>query len=75
ATTGTAGPDPLEQPGHAPVPPGRVHAALARAGGETLAVTWHLPFERALVQRHAAVRALDLLRRTLAESALSPPTR
>ena len=69
ATTGTAGPDPLEQPGHAPVPPGRVHVALARADGEPIALALTLPFPRELVQRHAAVRALDLLRRVLAEGA------
>lgn len=69
ATTGTAGPDPLEQPGHEPVPPGRVHVALARAEGEPIALELMLPFARTLVQRHAAVRALDLLRRVLAEGA------
>lgn len=74
ATTGTAGPGPLIQPGHEPVPPGRVHAALALRGRPARAATWSLPFERTLTQRHAAVRALDLLRRALAESALSPGT-
>lgn len=65
ATTGTAGPGSLEQTGHAPVPPGRVHLALARRGAETELLELRLPFARTLVQRHAAVRALDLLRRAL----------
>ena len=69
ATTGTAGPDPLLQAGHAPVPPGRVHVALARRGGAPRTLTLTLPLERTLVQRHAAVRALDLVRRLLAEGA------
>ena len=65
ATTGTAGPDPLLEPGRAPVPPGRVHVALAMAGRETADLTLTLPHPRELVQRFAAVRALDLLRRAL----------
>lgn len=68
ATTGTAGPEPLEQPGHEPVPPGRVHVALAMAGRATEDLELTLPFGRTLVQHHAAVRALDLLRRALMES-------
>jgi len=65
ATTGTAGPDPLRQPGHEPVPAGRVHVALAAAGEATQVLTLSLPHPREMVQRMAAVRALDLARRAL----------
>ena len=67
ATTGTAGPEPLHQEGHPPVPPGTVFVALACEGRETECLRLALPLGRRLTQRHAAVRALDLLRRALAE--------
>jgi nicotinamide-nucleotide amidase len=65
ATTGAAGPDPLLEPGRPPVAPGRVHVALALEGRPTQALALDLPGPRALVQRLAAVRALDLLRRSI----------
>jgi len=65
ATTGTAGPDPLLQAGREPVPPGRVHLALACVGRETEVLDLTLPHPREMVQRLAAVRALDRLRRAL----------
>ena len=75
ATTGTAGPDPLEQPGHEPVPPGRVYVALAVRERATRVLTLDLVFARTLVQRHATIRALDVLRRALAEGAHAPDGR
>jgi nicotinamide-nucleotide amidase len=69
ATTGAAGPDGVEVPGRAPVPPGRVCLALARAGGSTEARTLYLPHGRRLVQRFGAVRALDMVRRALGRGA------
>ncbi len=67
ATTGTAGPGPLLQEGHEPVPAGLVFVALARAGHPTESLRLKLPPDRRLAQRHTAVRALDLVRRVLAE--------
>ncbi len=65
ATTGTAGPDPLVEAGREPVPPGRVYVALALQGQPTQGLELTLPHPREMVQRLAAVRALDLLRRAL----------
>lgn len=65
ATTGTAGPDPLIEAGRPPVPPGRVYVAVAFEGRVTVVEELTLPHPRELVQRFAAVRALDLLRRAL----------
>ena len=66
ATTGTAGPAPLVQPGRGPTPPGRVYVALATLEAPTRVLSLRLPHPRAMVQRMAAVRALDLTRRALA---------
>ncbi|MDA1195414.1 MAG: nicotinamide-nucleotide amidohydrolase family protein [Planctomycetota bacterium] len=70
ATTGVAGPEPVEEPGRPAVAPGTVFVALALAGRETVCLRLDLPFERTLVQRHAALRALDLLRRALADGSV-----
>ena len=63
ATTGVAGPSPLE--GH---PPGTVIAAIAGPRGRSAAATWMLPGARNDVRARGAVLALDLLRRALAEA-------
>ncbi len=66
ATTGSAGPDALAQPGHAPVPPGTVCIAATLRGGLERSATLALSGSREQIQRRAAVSALDLLRRLLA---------
>lgn len=61
ATTGVAGPDPLD--GH---PPGTFHVAVSAPG--EVRVASYLPTrqrDREIVRRLAVVRALDLLRRTV----------
>ncbi len=59
STTGVAG------PGGAPPPVGTVFVAVALAGRATAVQPLWLPLPRELVQRRAAVEALDRLRRAL----------
>ena len=63
ATTGVAGPDTLPGPDGLPVPVGRVHVALAARDGRRAHRRLDLPLVRDLVRHHAALAALDLLRR------------
>jgi len=59
ASTGVAGPDPVD--GH---PPGEVYVAVDGPDGHRVRAL-HLPGERRWVQRMAVAHALDLLRRAL----------
>jgi PncC family amidohydrolase len=68
ATTGVAGPDPLRQDGHPPVPVGRVFLALGRAAGTADDGEVRIHTEghsfvgtRSEVQRQAADSALKLV--------------
>lgn len=68
ATTGVAGPGDLEVTGSPPVPQGTVFVAFT-LGGPARSSRLRLPLPRALVQRRAAVEALDRLRRGLTSGA------
>lgn len=62
--TGVAGPE--EQEG---IAPGTVFVGLALPGDRTLSRELHLPGDRQRVRQFSAISALDLLRRTLLETA------
>ena len=60
STTGSAGPDPLEQEGHEPVPVGRIYVALARQGFQTQARGFDFPPPRSNIQLCGVQAALAL---------------
>lgn len=64
AITGVAGPD----GGSAEKPVGRVHIALARLGEATVSRRCDFLGDRELVRLHAALTALDMLRRAMARA-------
>ena len=61
STTGSAGPDPLEQAGHDPVPVGRIFVALARRGFQTQVRGYDFPPPRAHIQERGVHAALTLV--------------
>ena len=63
--TGVAGPGDGTAPDGTPIPQGTFHVGLARAGRPTVADRYRAPHSRPVVQRRAAVHALDALRRSL----------
>ena len=67
--TGIAGPGDGQTPDGAPIPQGTLYVGLAGLGSSTEVVQHRAPHSRTIVQRRAAVRALDVLRRALAASA------
>lgn len=60
STTGSAGPDPLEQPGHAPVPVGRIYVGLARVGFQTQVRGYDFAPPRSHIQERGVHAALAL---------------
>ena len=64
ATTGVAGPADVGGPGGT-IAAGTFYVAAALEGAPTRVLRHHIPLERPLVQRRAALAALDLLRRVV----------
>ena len=65
ALTGVAGPGDGQAPDGRPIPQGTFHVGLARSGRPASTACTRAPHSRTIVQRRAAVHALDVLRRSL----------